>query len=474
MNIMNIDGLGTIQYKRVEYTSTEVGSIFTSNLQTLKRILDQRPDATPPGMVTEDDYDALLATLRNLQALAKNGITDSQTSQTYYLTAEMAQSLDMVMRSLSAVGITLDTAGLSSSQKVQLLQNWQSLSGFGVENVVSNAIASVALPPSLQSMLELEYVKAGNEIISGQLANLEEAVRTTQDILKTLAVIEGISNQITVTNKQEDFKFPPDKNGDLPLESIQLYEFYAAEHLNAGNTPPPPLRPANYTGPWPPEGYVTDFTRMRNAYMADFSEAKAIASAQGITVQSAFNGLHRYSNAIKAYANSNLDRFGIFYKIAASTHFTQIIPVATPVSGAVTQLLAAKSALMGELIQLERQSSTSRDTPNSLANLIFKVITDMSSHGLIANPNPDTLLHNLKSWILDSQQIKLSAPNSNTAGSIQDNIMSAIKGAQSLNDSQKIEVKRYLFLFEQFYKSSSVILQQINDLLGKIAKGLYR
>lgn len=468
-----IDGLGVAQYRRVEYTGAQLSAAYIANLETLKRILDKRPDATPPGTVTAADYDSLMTALGNLQAIARNGVTEGIPPSTYYLTYEMAQSLNMIVRSLSVVGIGIDGGGLDPSIKIQLLQNWQNLAGFGIADLLIHSVATTATSRSLQSMIELEYVKEGNELIANQLASLQEALETTQSIIEALTIIQGISNQITVTNRGK-FAFPPTSNADLPINALKVFEEYAADHLGASD---PPDRPVNYpsTQPWPPSDFESDFTKMRNAYNDDRAQAISIAGASsGPEYEAAFNSLHGYTDAIKDFmGDDSLTRFSSFYKIAASAQFSQIFPTATPANSAATQLITAKNRLIAQLLELESQSSTTRNTPNSLANFIFKVATDISTAFVGATTSAQKL-EAVKQWILDNQQYRLSEPGANLAGNIQDAITQAIKGAESLNDSQKQEVSRYLLLFEQFYKSSSEVLQKINQIVQKIATGISR
>lgn len=73
-------------------------------------------------------------------------------------------------------------------------------------------------------------------------------------------------------------------------------------------------------------------------------------------------------------------------------------------------------------------------------------------------------------WIIDG----LANQSDSFSGKIQENLGSAITSAQSLNDQQKEETRRFLFLFEEFYKSASAILTKITQILEKMAQNINR
>jgi hypothetical protein len=47
----------------------------------------------------------------------------------------------------------------------------------------------------------------------------------------------------------------------------------------------------------------------------------------------------------------------------------------------------------------------------------------------------------------------------------------AITAAQSTNDQQNEDVRNFLNLFEQYYKSASALLQAISQIIQKMAQG---
>lgn len=469
---MTIEGLGSVKYNINEYIDQPVFAAYQDYMEAIKAIYDKRisnPDynGTP---LTAADYDNLINALNSLSDLAKNGLriqpSGSTLSYTGYMGKEMAQRLDLVMRSLQAAGINYGAStGLSDSQKIELIQNWQSLAGYGVEAILEEATAppsSVYYTRSLQSMVELEYVKEGNDLIAINLSDLEETLRIDNDILKTLTVVQNISNQIKVENTgSPTFAFPPTKNGDLPHLAQEII----------GTLP----------------GDDQDQESIREGYYQDLGIAQQRALARNPVsqaeyeqfTQEEFDKLSTFADRIRGNTDSNgdeLTKFMQLYKIAASAQFTQVFPTATPTSSALSELLTAKTDLMNQLAQLEAAApDASRSVVNSLAYFVYKVALDISAAFQGVNPSDISLMTTaLKKWILDNQDKAINSTEGEKTGDIQQNITQAIQAAENLNDTQKEKVRNYMFIFEQFYRSSSAILQKVTQLIERMAQGISR
>lgn len=113
-----------------------------------------------------------------------------------------------------------------------------------------------------------------------------------------------------------------------------------------------------------------------------------------------------------------------------------------------------------------------RTVPNTLAFNLYNLVTDINNRfsNLTVTTNNDTAKQTaITQWILDGRN-----SGATTTGPVQDHITQAITSAQSLNDTQKEDVRRYMFLFEEFYKSASAVLTKISQLLEKVAQGISR
>lgn len=477
-----IDGIGTVPSNRAEYTSGSVLKKYLDNIAILNEIFNRRssnPDASSTPL-SDADFDNLINALNQLRDLAKNGVTDGNPPLTFYMTSEMATNLDLVFKSLKAGGIMLDTT-YQAADKVPLLESWQSLAGFGVQQIM-NAAGSVSTSSTrtLQSMVELEYVKQGNDLLAIKFQNLEESLRTTQGILDSLTIIQGISNQITVTNRG-DFAFPPGNDNQIPSAAIAQIQNVFNQITSGKDSDNGGLidQMRNFTNT-----YNNSVTQARNAaannpnttFSAEMAKLNAASNVMNNVLTNDWSSSSG-SGKSSSTQNLTLEYYTRVYKVVASAQFRQVFPIATPTSTAATELLAAKQKLYERLLNLEQISpDNSRSVEGTLANFIYKVCNDISNafKNLTTTSSPDQLKAAVSKWILDNQDQKAGAGSSNDAGAIQDRITQAIKAAQSLNDTEKENVRNYQFVFQQFYQSAATVLQKVTQIVEKLAQGIAR
>lgn len=70
------------------------------------------------------------------------------------------------------------------------------------------------------------------------------------------------------------------------------------------------------------------------------------------------------------------------------------------------------------------------------------------------------------------RDFKKGADGDEIQGEYQKNLNAAVVAAQSTNDSQKEELRRRMFEFEEFYKSASAVMQKIHQILERLAQGI--
>lgn len=386
-----IPGFGEARISRTsEYISGVVLKEYLDNLNIVNTILDKRPPLSNSELV-DSDVNNFITAVNALTRLLKEGVTDLSSSPNGqgYLDADLAARLGVVLQTLKVMGFDgnteLPTGAAATEILVNKIRDWQDLADVGVKTTLIAALNLNDKYPtrSLQSMIELEYVKQGNDIIFDKLGGLEQALRSTQDILESLAVIQGISNQIKAPAPLEFFLPPGDQSSDL-------------------------------------------------------------------------------------------DTYTARYKEAASAYFKQLPSLPNPSDTAAYDLLKAKAELSSKLTKLEEETGHLRTSANTLAFFVSKVIKDISTAFENVPFNDLSLKNAVSKWILDGNEHKLGVAGSSQAGNIQDNIAQSIKAAQSLNDTQKENVRRYMFIFEEFYKSSSIVLQKINQIIEKLAQGINR
>jgi hypothetical protein len=122
-------------------------------------------------------------------------------------------------------------------------------------------------------------------------------------------------------------------------------------------------------------------------------------------------------------------------------------------------------------------SPTNQD-PNSLYSMVKKVLgnldTVFSAGGsrISYNTSINSAFAGMTNWLLDGYNLPRTNPAATNAGFIQENISNAIIGGQSLNAQQQNTTKMYLFIFQEYYQSASLILSQLNQLLDQMTDSL--
>lgn len=76
-------------------------------------------------------------------------------------------------------------------------------------------------------------------------------------------------------------------------------------------------------------------------------------------------------------------------------------------------------------------------------------------------------------WIVDKYN-ETGTSAVTDAGDIQQHITEAITAGQSLNATQTEDLRSFMYLFEEYYKSASAILQAISQIIQKMADAIAR
>lgn len=167
--------------------------------------------------------------------------------------------------------------------------------------------------------------------------------------------------------------------------------------------------------------------------------------------------------------NFSLADYQSMYASAASAYFGQLItpsvhyPTGKTPAQAQDDFNILYTNLSAMIIRLSAISPAGSDTdPGTLLFQLHQIKTDML--GSAASPGA-----NLEDWILDSYDL-INQGSSSDAGKLQSNLTTAITAAQSLNDSQKEDVRRFLFIFQEYYQSASAVLSKITQIIEKMAQ----
>lgn len=101
------------------------------------------------------------------------------------------------------------------------------------------------------------------------------------------------------------------------------------------------------------------------------------------------------------------------------------------------------------------------DDPNGIYQTGLRVIQDIDDAG------PE-------GWVMDRYDVVDSSAESSDAGAYQNNLSLAMTASQSLSDTQKEQVRRYLFIFEEYYKSAGAMLNKITSIIERMAQNIAR
>ena len=416
---VSISGIGTPIYAEYDYTDPSVAAEYYEQISILNEILNRQknsPALTNPT-ITATDVANVNAALTALQTLAINGLSANSTAnivppvvtmKQYFLTSQMATNLDLLFRSFEAVGAT----GSPPQVNLQQLTQWNDLSTVSpvITDILRAATYAAASNRSLQSLIELEYVKTGSDLIGEKLSGLNDALTITNSVLNSLAALQDIRNRMVVTT---------------------------------------------------PTGYTLPTASAINP------NSDNIGGIHAADIMSAYRG-------------------------AASLYFNQIVtPQVSPslISGGATtaagntiydNLLAIQKSLLALIPKLSGiVGSAGLVDSASLYNRIKKISGDLSAMFQTGGQAAATLTSAtdkalaLQTYLLDNN-VSAFKVSGRSPGDAQANLSFGVTAAQGLNDTQKEDVRRFLNIFEEYYKSASAILQRITQIIEKMAQNISR
>jgi len=434
----DVKGLASPITVHSEYTDSSVNGFWATGLQTVQDVFEL-------GTITDADVLALFGALTQFKLGAINGI-DSATGQPvptgqepdgkrFFLTYGMANSLDQLLKSLEAAGfdtVSLPVAG--DPDRITQLQKWQDLDDVGLREILILMGDAVGNNRTLQAMIELEYVKAGNDLIGDNLESLDEALRITRDTLDTLERAQVLKNKLQAAIR------------DVNDGTSDPSQFTNWDILDFDNPPPG----ANV------------FDQPQN-YNDTYERAMKRAFNEPLGVEITFN-------------EADLTEYGIVLNDLAQVR-------------ARLMELDSNSPLIEKI---ETVIGNMRTTPDGISPLDIPDVNLQYNQGGDPNPlyNPlqpfnrqtldftdenydissvrDDNLNRMMNWIYDGYSVSDQVES----GVYQRNLTGAIVAAQNLNDTQKEDLRRFMYLFEQFYKSASAILQAIDRMVNKMAQNI--
>ena len=436
----DVTGVGTI-IAVPEYTSQALADEYRMYLNAIITIFNLSANSTTGEMptVSTAQAQAMVASVNALLALAKDGKTDATTGVKSYLTIPMANDLDVLVQSLKAVGIPVINGAIpaATDSYVTQLQIWKDMaqqSPLIQELMESIVVSGDTGANSLQALVELVYVRQGNQIIGDGLDALQTALATTKDSLDILAQLQNVHNKIEITAKSTfmaAYKVPAEDKSKS--DNRDLYGKGVKSAISAFFNPP--IIPGT-------------------AFIS--------VIAVSVFVPGAFGMSGRYSTKYVTSAGAALIE-------------------------AQKQLVQLKNSLSAQLVLLKSQTSTAvLNDPVKLAaspygqlqsvyNDLAKTLVYSTTAGvrvpITSTTPPDKAYAGVQAWMLDNYD-KYASTDSSSAGLFQQRIVNASTALSSLNTTQTEKVRNYLFVFEEFYKSASAVLQSMTQIIQKMASNI--
>lgn len=424
-------------FAEYDYTNPALAGQYKQNVQVIFDAYNQgvtyssptatTPNPIPANRLTQQDADNVVAALANLVNLAQNGAVLNNTPTTtkkYFLTTTMVTNLDLLLRSFQAVGVTNPTQSMTLAQ----LNAWKDLSiqSPDIQALMTQLTQQSNANTSIQALIELQYVKTGSDLINQKLTSLDTALNLTNNILTTLSSVQTVHNNLVTYGR-----------GTIPFN-------YNAPQASAGN----------YRS-----GYTTAASAQFGAPITPVVPStlvvygtKTINTINGPVIGTDYNNPIGLTNAGISVFNSLLR---LRQSIVNEIHLVSAQSSATQISDPQS-LLNKLKVVKADLSTLFARLSTTNPTVPIPANSTFTGQQKASA---------------LVRWILDNYN-QTSGGSSANSGLVQQNITLAITSAQSLNDTQKQDVRNFLFVFQEYYQSASSLLQAINQILTKMAQGI--
>jgi hypothetical protein len=276
----------------------------------------------------------------------------------------------------------------------------------GPSFIVSSTLAD---EHNLTNLVELVYVRVGNEVMAQALNKLDTALSATQKSLIALTDLQGLHNQIAVGAKSAiPFTF---------TASTQTVTYLS------GNI-------ATFKVINSQDSYISGYTKVGSTYY----------------------------RPIEPYFSVTVPGGGAPVKITASTAAGLTPVMSAAVDYFTVQLNQSKAVISGLIAKLT--PITPSGDPTTLLAKLKTVYSEFPSTNSYAD---------VRKWILDGYTVQGSSAVIN-AGLIQQHITNAITAGQSLNSSQNAAVRRYMFVFEQYYQSAAAVISSLNSLMQDMAR----
>lgn len=175
-----------------EYTSQTAANYYDNALASVITIGEMDPSDLNATVANN-----LATYVSQLTDLAQGFQPGTTTPLDLPITASMAKVIDSLLKSLRAAGASVGV-GVANNISVTDLQRWHDLYLQGIDSVLSVGVrvGGATATRSVQSLIELEYVRAGNEQIFSALSQLKDAMSLTQSALLLLSDLQHLKDKV--------------------------------------------------------------------------------------------------------------------------------------------------------------------------------------------------------------------------------------------------------------------------------------
>lgn len=175
-----------------EYTSQRAASYYDTALASIISI-----GQMSPGDLNDTVAANLAIYVSQLTDLAQGFQPGTTTPLDLPITASMARVIDSLLKSLRAAGASVGV-GVTNTISLANLQQWHDLYIQGIDNVLATGVrvGGATATRSVQSLIELEYVRTGNEQIFSELSQLKDAMSLTQKALSVLSDLQHLKDKV--------------------------------------------------------------------------------------------------------------------------------------------------------------------------------------------------------------------------------------------------------------------------------------
>lgn len=370
--------------------------------------------------------------------------------------------------------------------------------GFGAANV--NNV-------NLQAYIELVVMNTANNLLYNKMAPLESALELTQAALSDLATIQDIHNLVKIVSPGP----PPPANSSWLTgaasvyysKAIQITPNFSLHHFSQASI--------NKLGNFPSSNSLgIDGTTYANAWGYN-NNTLFYLPVSGFATNAQFTFSFATSMATTLPSQKILGSAQAA-RIAADFFYPFLSAGAkNPFTSALQHLLSTKALISALIPKLSTAAATGN--PNSLYSQMKEVLADLNANNLSTNEAPVFIVTNRKilvsvnvtqegglpigsymesvyvysgyysyaatnfgKWLIDGYNTQPSTGGAGagvaSAGSINQNITSAITAAESLNTTQSTQVSSYLQTYQSYFQAAASMLTQMNQIIMQMAQNM--